>query len=179
MKKNIFTLLLFIATSLLATSTFWPKINNADVSFAQNMSEHHNQAIEMSFVLLAGSENDELKGLAYDIINTQATQRGMMMGWLQSWNEPMSSNINHAQMESMGMASDNEIKRLYSLSGNELDSLFIELMTNHHLGGIKMAETYVQNGKYTLQMSLAETMIAGKQGKIDYLKSLNFADEAI
>lgn len=178
MKRNILSLLLLFTVSLLAVNLMWPRANDADVAFAQNMSEHHNQAIEMSFVLLAGSENDELKGLAYDIINTQATQRGMMMGWLQDWGKSLNSDIDYSQMEAMGMASDDEMAQLYSLSVNELDLLFVELMIDHHLGGIEMAETYVQEGRYALQMRLAETMIAGQQGEIDYLNSLNLSDEA-
>lgn len=176
MKKNIFTPLVFILAISLAVILFLPKVNNSDIVFAQNMSEHHDQAIEMSFVVIANSENSDLKGLAYDIINTQATQRGMMMGWLQDWNESLNSDVDHAQMEAMGMASETDMEKLYELEGDELDVLFMELMIKHHLGGIDMAESYVAEGKYSLLIDLAETMITGQRGEIDYLNSL---DEAI
>jgi uncharacterized protein (DUF305 family) len=172
MRKNILTLLLFFISSLLVISLILPKVNDADIAFAQNMSEHHNQAVEMSFVVLANSENSDLKGLAYDIINTQSTQRGMMMAWLQNWDESLNSDLDHTQMKAMGMASKVEMERLYELGANELDALFVELMIQHHMGGIEMAENYTQVGKYELLISLAETMIAGQRGEIEYLNSL-------
>lgn len=172
MKKYIFTLLLLLTVSLLSTNLLLPKVDSADIVFAQNMSDHHDQAIEMSFVVLANSENSNLRGLAYDIINTQATQRGMMMGWLQNWDEPLNSDLDHAQMEAMGMASGAEMERLYELEASELDSLFMELMIRHHMGGIDMAEIYVEEGEYDLLIDLAETMIAGQRGEIEYLDSL-------
>lgn len=177
MKKNILILLLSFTSSLLVINLLWPRSNDSDIAFAQNMSEHHNQALEMSFVVLANSENTDLRGLAYDIINTQATQRGMMMGWLQNWGEPLNSDIDHSQMEAMGMASDSEMMMLHSAEGVELDLLFVELMMKHHMGGIDMAEDYVDTGRYSLQLDLAETMITGQQGEIDYLNSLIIPDE--
>jgi uncharacterized protein (DUF305 family) len=176
MKKNILTLFLFFISSLLFISLILPKVNNADIAFAQNMSEHHNQAVEMSFVVLANSENSDLKGLAYDIINTQSTQRGMMMAWLQDWDKSLNSDLDHTQMKAMGMASKVEMERLYELGANELDVLFVELMIQHHMGGIEMAETYTQVGKYELLVDLAESMVAGQKGEVKYLNSL---DEAI
>lgn len=173
MKKNIVIALLITALSFLAINLLWPRVNDADVSFAQNMSEHHNQAIEMSFVALANSQDTSLRGLAYDIINTQATQRGMMMGWLQDWGESLNSTIDHTQMQAMGMASESEMESLYELDGSEVDSLFIDLMIRHHMGGIEMAEDYVLEGKDQKLIGLAETMILGQKGEIEYLNSLD------
>lgn len=173
MKKNTLRLLLFLTAIALVTHLLWPKVNDADIAFAQNMSEHHNQAIEMSFVVLANSQNTNLRGLAYDIINTQATQRGMMLGWLMDWEESLNSDIDNAQMKDMGMATDEEMESLYELDASDLDALFIDLMVRHHMGGIEMAESYVQEGKNQLLINLAETMILGQKGEIEYLNSLD------
>ena len=67
------------------------KPNEAEIGFAQDMSVHHQQAIEMSFLVREKTDNQEIRGFAFDIINTQANQRGMMLGWLDLWQQPLST----------------------------------------------------------------------------------------
>lgn len=65
-----------------------PAPDSADAGFARDMSVHHQQAVEMSFIVRDRTENEEIRRLAYDIANTQANQRGMMLGWLDLWGLP-------------------------------------------------------------------------------------------
>ncbi len=56
-----------------------------DVGFSQDMSVHHNQAIEMATIALTGSTDQRVQNLAYDILTTQQNQVGQMQGWLSLW----------------------------------------------------------------------------------------------
>ncbi|MET7905188.1 DUF305 domain-containing protein [Streptomyces sp. NPDC005336] len=67
------------------TDTGTPTDTSAEAGFARDMSVHHQQAVEMSFIVRDRTGNEEVRRLAYDIINTQSTQRGMMLGWLDLW----------------------------------------------------------------------------------------------
>lgn len=62
-----------------------PAEDSADVGFARDMSIHHQQAVEMAFIVRDRTDDEDVRRLAYDIINTQANQRGMMLGWLETW----------------------------------------------------------------------------------------------
>ncbi len=62
-----------------------PAADSVDVGFSQDMSVHHNQAIEMATVALTGSSDQRVKNLAYDILTTQQNQVGQMQGWLTLW----------------------------------------------------------------------------------------------
>lgn len=62
-----------------------PTDTSADAGFARDMSIHHQQAVEMSFIVRDSTDDEDVRRLAYDIINTQANQRGMMLGWLDLW----------------------------------------------------------------------------------------------
>ena len=42
----------------------------------------------MSFLVRDSTDGEEIRTLAYDIANTQANQRGMMLGWLDLWGLP-------------------------------------------------------------------------------------------
>src|SRR5262245_7194454 len=59
-----------------------------EAGFSRDMGVHHAQAVDMSFVARDASTSVDLRTLAYDIINTQSTQRGIFMGWLDQWGLP-------------------------------------------------------------------------------------------
>ncbi|MFE4453534.1 DUF305 domain-containing protein [Streptomyces sp. NPDC056796] len=127
-----------------------PAEASADVGFARDMSVHHQQAVEMAFIVRDRTDDEDVRRLAYDIINTQANQRGMMLGWLESWGRPKSSD--RPPMEWMGhpvtasdgslmpgMATDTELDRLRAAEGRDAEVLFLRLMTVHHRAGADMA----------------------------------------
>ncbi|MBL1096126.1 DUF305 domain-containing protein [Streptomyces coffeae] len=68
-----------------STGTGAPSDTSAEAGFARDMAVHHQQAVEMSFIVRDRTDDEEVRRLAYDIINTQANQRGMMLGWLDLW----------------------------------------------------------------------------------------------
>lgn len=54
-----------------------PSDDSADAGFARDMATHHAQAVELGFIIRDVSTDERLRALAYDIIVTQAAQRGM------------------------------------------------------------------------------------------------------
>ncbi|WP_371934431.1 DUF305 domain-containing protein [Streptomyces glycanivorans] len=128
-----------------------PAEGSADVGFARDMSVHHQQAVEMAFIVRDRTDDEDVRRLAYDIINTQANQRGMMLGWLESWDRPKTSE--RPPMEWMGhpvtpsdgslmpgMATDTQLDRLRAADGKDAEVLFLRLMTVHHRAGADMAQ---------------------------------------
>src|ERR1051325_10009376 len=133
---------------LIASRSAAPGDDSAEAGFARDMATHHAQAVEMSFVIRDKSMDDTLRTLAYDIIVTQSTQRGIFMGWLQEWGLPQSSTRprmawmpGHAHVEQgseagaplmHGMATDDELRRLRTAQGRDAEILFLQLMIRHH-----------------------------------------------
>ena len=167
--------------------------NEAEVGFAQDMSVHHQQAIEMSFLIRERTGNQAIRGFAFDIINTQANQRGMMLGWLDLWQQPLSttktpmmwmmddmSSMDHSQMTKdftlgaymPGMATKAEMDQLTTLEDSEAEKLFLELMIRHHQGGVMMAEGVINRSDNEPVTRLAQTMVDGQQAEIDYMNEL-------
>jgi uncharacterized protein (DUF305 family) len=132
-----------------------PGDDSAEVGFARDMATHHAQAVEMSLLIRDTASDALLRTLAYDIIVTQSTQRGVFMGWLQAWDVPQTST--RPRMAWMrghphavppagsgvplmhGMATDEEMRRLREARGAEAEILFLQLMIRHHEGGVVMA----------------------------------------
>ncbi|UYQ61768.1 DUF305 domain-containing protein [Streptomyces peucetius] len=174
---------------------------SADAGFARDMSVHHQQAVEMSFVVRERTENDEVRRLAYDIANTQANQRGMMLGWLDLWGLPkldadaepmdwMSAGADGASGHSghgggheagdgdgdgplmPGMATKAEVEQLSRLSGKQAEILYLQLMIIHHNGGIAMAKGCVDRCEVRVERDLAQGMVDAQASEVELMVNM-------
>ena len=156
-----------------------PSAESADAGFARDMAVHHQQAVEMSYIVRDRTKNAEVRQLAYDIAQTQANQRGMLLGWLDLWGLPKVSAKPPMSWMGMGdmpergdgslmpgMATNAEMKKLGTLNGKQAEVLFLQLMTDHHKGGIHMAEGCVAKCTVGVEKSLAQGMVDAQQSEI-------------
>ncbi|MGW1000987.1 DUF305 domain-containing protein [Streptomyces sp. NPDC002520] len=162
-----------------------PDAESADAGFARDMAVHHQQAVEMSYIVRDRTKDEEVRRLAYDIAQTQANQRGMLLGWLDLWGLPkvsadppmtwmgmgdMASGKDGALMP--GMATNTELKKLQSLSGKQAEILYLQLMTAHHKGGIHMAEGCVAKCAVGVEKRLAQGMVDAQQSEIQLMADM-------
>ncbi|WP_436736638.1 DUF305 domain-containing protein [Streptomyces sp. BBFR102] len=161
-----------------------PAADSADAGFARDMAVHHQQAVEMSFVVRDSTDDEEIRTLAYDIANTQANQRGMMLGWLDLWGLPKVSE--EAPMAWMGMrhrpgkdgalmpgmATKAELERLRKTGGEAAEILYLRLMTAHHKGGVHMAEGCVSACVVGPEQRLAKGMVDAQRSEIALMAEL-------
>ncbi|MDX2595942.1 MULTISPECIES: DUF305 domain-containing protein [Streptomyces] len=167
------------------SGTRTPGAESADAGFARDMAVHHQQAVEMSYIVRDRTKNVEVRRLAYDIAQTQANQRGMLLGWLDLWELPkvsaeppmtwmgmgdMASGKDGALMP--GMATNTELKKLQSLSGKQAEILYLRLMTAHHKGGIHMAEGCVAKCTVGVEKRLAQGMVDAQQSEIQLMADM-------
>lgn len=157
-----------------------PAADSAEAGFARDMSVHHQQAVEMSFIVRDRTTDAEVRRLAYDIANTQANQRGMMQGWLDLWGLPKVA-MDQQPMEWMGMPSHHggagpglmpgmatkaELDRLRAASGRQAEVLYLQLMTDHHKGGVHMAQGCVEKCGVPVERRLAQGMVDAQESEI-------------
>ncbi|WP_333740230.1 DUF305 domain-containing protein [Streptomyces sp. IBSBF 2806] len=167
------------------TSAGIPAAGSADAGFARDMAVHHQQAVEMSYIVRDRTTDVEVRRLAYDIAQTQANQRGMLLGWLDLWGLPkvssdgpmgwmgmagMSGGEDGALMP--GMATDADLKKLGTLNGKAAEVFYLQLMTAHHKGGIHMAEGCVQKCTVDVEKRLAQGMVEAQQSEIGLMTDL-------
>ena len=155
-----------------------PEHNDADVSFAQNMIVHHQQAIEMSDMVIEKGENPDVKALAERIKGAQTPEIEILRTWLEEWGEEEtpSDDAGHGGMDMGGddatMMTDDEMVELEAAEGAELDKMFLEMMIRHHEGAISMAEAEVEDGEYPDAIELAEKIVDDQSAEIDEMKAL-------
>jgi len=162
-----------------------PAADSADAGFARDMAVHHQQAVEMSYIVRDRTKNEEVRRLAYDIAQTQANQRGMLLGWLDLWELPKVSAKPPMSWMGMGdmpergdgslmpgMATDTEMRKLGTLNGKQAEIFYLQLMTDHHKGGIHMAEGCVAKCTVGVEKRLAQGMVDAQQSEIQLMAGM-------
>ncbi|MFF2599518.1 DUF305 domain-containing protein [Streptomyces californicus] len=161
-----------------------PAEDSVDAGFARDMAIHHQQAVEMSFIVRDRTDDEDVRRLAYDIINTQANQRGMMLGWLEVWGLPKSAA--GPPMEWMGhtvaptgdgalmpgMATDAELAALTAAKGEKAEVLFLRLMTVHHRAGADMARAAADTARTDAIRDLAAGMVRGQRSEMGLMADM-------
>lgn len=154
------------------SATVRGQFNDADAMFATMMIPHHEQAIEMSDMILAKSGVDgRVLDLAQQIKDAQGPEIELMESWLEEWGMPSSGD-----MEGMdhggGMMSDDDMAALESADGSAAARLFLEQMIEHHEGAIEMAEDELDDGANPDVLALAERIIASQAEEITMMREL-------
>ncbi|MGI5202102.1 DUF305 domain-containing protein [Spirillospora sp. CA-108201] len=161
-----------------------PGADGPEAGFARDMSAHHAQAVQMSFIVRDRTDDPETRLLAYDVINTQSAQIGMMTAWLDEWGVPktdpagrmrwMSGHGGHraggAAMP--GMATRERLAELEKASGRAAEVLFLKLMIAHHRGGVDMARAALERTGHDRVRRLARTMVEGQEAEITQMNAM-------
>lgn len=139
--------------------------NSADTNFAEMMIPHHEQALEMSALALANSENSDLRRLAQEIRDAQSPEIELMSSW------PGVDPGKHSGHMMAGMLSGEEIQTLRESRGPTFDRLFLEGMIKHHEGAILMAQVVVDS-KNEVVRNLAKEIISTQENEIRAMRDL-------
>ena len=174
-----------------SSATSAPGTDSVDVGFAQDMSQHHQQAVQMASWERDHTTDPALKQLAFDIETTQLQQIGQMQGWLALWGAPLDSpggrhmawmsSPDHAHgvatsssgVDTMpGMATSDQLRALRASSGPQLDVLFLQLMLRHHQGGVVMLQYGVDHASVPEVRNLAAQMLSAQTSESEYIGQL-------
>ncbi|MBN9097351.1 MULTISPECIES: DUF305 domain-containing protein [unclassified Pseudonocardia] len=167
-----------------------PAADSVDVGFAQDMTVHHQQAVQMAAWERDHTTDPDLHQLAYDIESTQTAQVGRMQGWLELWGaagQPvgrpymtwMAPDASHGMVMGSdgvatmpGMATAEDLRNLRAATGKQLDVLFLQLMLRHHEGGRSMLADAAQHASQPQVRNLAAQMLSSQSSEADYMKQL-------
>lgn len=112
-----------------------------------------------------------------------------MYGWLAVWGLPQATTAapmawaeghGHAVADGPvdsdalmpGMATTEQLDRLRSADGPAAERLFLELMIDHHLGGVAMAEAALELAERPEVRRLATAVVESQTAEVAVLESL-------
>lgn len=165
-----------------AVATSSTSHNAADVAYLDDMIVHHAQAIVMGDIVEGRLTDDEVRRIASRISDEQEPEMEGMASTLTSWGEeppPQAANptfgmrqhdAGHASMP--GMASQEDLDRLASAKGVEVDRTYLDLMIAHHEGAVEMSDTVRDEGKDERTGELADDITVTQQKQIDQMKGM-------
>ena len=152
-----------------------------DVGFAADMYDHHEQAVQMSLMIMDKTTNPGVRAHAVQIAAGQRRESGMFSQFLldrgitfadprrtvMAWmGEPTPAE----QMP--GLATADELIALNAATGDDADRLFLDLMIRHHDGGIHMAEFAAANAETQSMRELAARIVLDQQREVNDLEML-------
>ena len=178
-----------------SAGTTTPSADSVDVGFAQDMTVHHEQAVEMASWARDHTSDPQVKQLAFDIETTQLQQIGRMQGWLGLWGAPAfptgrqymawmagpaDTGHGHATSDGSaagaarmpGMATDEDLRNLRAASGTQVDTLFLQLMLRHHLGGADMLQYAAERAALPEVRNLAAQALSAQTSEADLMRQL-------
>lgn len=151
--------------------------NDADVTFAQAMIPHHQQAVQMAGMAEGRAADAEVEELAGKIQAAQQPEIDTMTGWLTAWGRPapephmsMGSGMGHDSMP--GMMTDADMAELMDATGAAFDEHFLTMMISHHEGAVEMARTEVAQGSNPEAKALAQKIITDQQAEITTMRTI-------
>lgn len=145
--------------------------NDADVMFAQMMLPHHEQAIEMSGIVLAKDGLDPaVVALAEQIEAAQGPEIEQLEAWLEQWGAPREMPGGGHEME--GILSDDELAELEAADAASASTLFLEQMIGHHEGAIAMAEEHLDDGAHDGALAMSQAIIESQTAEIAQMREL-------
>jgi len=165
--------------------------NTADVDFAAAMIPHHAQALVMVDLTRGHNLSPEVKQLTEDIQAAQGPEIEEMVGWLTDWDKPLPETMrDHVNAEDHGMSghdmgdtddqdsdmpgmmTDEELDGLGAAQGQEFETMWLEMMIEHHEGAIEMAQDEQEDGTFGPALELAESIESSQQAEIEHMKKL-------
>lgn len=161
--------------------------NDADVTFAQGMIPHHQQAIEMSDIITTKSDIDpRVIELAGQIKSVQAAEIQQMQAWLDQWGMAGMPGMDgmpgmHGMpgmpgMEGMpgmqGMVSPADMQAIRDAQGVDATRLFLVHMIKHHEGAIDMANNEIESGRFPEAIALSESIVTSQRKEIDVMNQI-------
>jgi len=167
--------------------------NQADMNFVHMMIPHHQQAVEMSDIILAKQGIDpRVVDLAKQIKAAQGPEIEKMQGWMSQWGPGMDHGgmsgmpgMDHGGMSGMpgmggmgdisgmdGMMSSAEMDALKSAQGVDASKLFLTGMIKHHQGALTMAQDEIKNGQFPDAVTMAKSILDSQQKEIDTMNQI-------
>ena len=155
------------------SSTASDTARQGDITFAQSMIPHHQQAVEMADLALKNASSAQVKQLATQIKGAQDPEIQTMKGWLSSWDAGEDMGMDHSGMAGMtGMMSDADMTKLAAARGKDFDAMWLQMMIAHHQGALTMANDVLATTQDPAVKTLARAVVTGQTKEIDTMKAL-------
>jgi uncharacterized protein (DUF305 family) len=155
-------------------------VNDADVTFAEQMIGHHEQAIMMADLAEERAQSPQVKQLATQIRAEQEPEIQTMSGWLRAWGKPVPelttgmapSGMPHMPTMMPSMTPQPGASDMTQIDGTEFDQMFLQMMIAHHEDAVAMAKTEQVTGANADAKQLAANIQTSQTAQIAQMQQM-------
>lgn len=153
-----------------------PSEDSVDVGFFQDMIAHHGQAVQLGAIGTQTATDPDVRGFALDAVIAQQYEVGYMTAILEDWGygtgdpdrDAMAWMGTPTSVDDMaGMLPAETVEQFSEMTGDEANAEFLRLMTEHHRGGLHMAEYAVDHASDPRVKALAQRIVSTQQAELN------------
>ena len=176
-------------TKILPASTgLLPPTSPKNVEFMQGMIMHHAQAVEMTALIDARTDNQDLRLLGARISHSQAEEIKFMERWLETRGQPTTlpmpkmsgmdmpgMDMSQQEMLMPGMLTKKQMQALANAKGKQFDRLFLEGLIQHHGGALTMVKDLFDTpgaGQDAVLFNFATDIDSGQRAEIKIMQGM-------
>lgn len=138
---------------------------DADYDFAMMMKHHHQGAVDMAKVELAGGTDEQLKQMSQKLIDEQQKENAQFDQFMQGKQQSGSSDYGQKAMGMMTPMSN------FKMEGSSLDAMFASMMIPLHQDAVKMSQEYLKVGKNAELKKIAKDITETQPKEIQELQN--------
>lgn len=145
----------------------------SDQAYMRHMRTHHQQGIELASIAAGRSEDAHLRALARLMVASQAGENRIFESWWQSWfTQPMAICTAAERAAMPGLLTAEQLLQLEAAPPPSFDKLFVELMTIHHRGAVRMADQELRGDGDPRLRIMAHAIRHEQQGEIALMRGV-------
>jgi uncharacterized protein (DUF305 family) len=147
----------------------------ADVAYAQVMTPHVGQGVELTDLVPCRAADPALAQLALSMNHVDVEEQGQLAGQLHLWQAAVPGEAGVPSTRMPGMADQVGLDRLRGMSGPAFDQAWLAVMIAHHQGGVDMSREYLARGSGQALSGVAQTQEQVGTAQIGRMRALQSA----
>lgn len=145
-----------------------------DQTYMRHMTTHHAQGVELARLAIERTHDPHLRSLAKLMAASQVGEMRIFERWWRAWfDTPMPDCTFAERAEMPGFLSAAQMEKIEAASPEQFDRIFVELMTEHHKGAVRMANAEMHSrGDWRLRI-MAHAIRHEQQGEIALMQRMS------
>lgn len=114
---------------------------DADQTYIRHMTAHHAQGIALARIAAERAQDPHLRKLAMLMVASQTGENRIFETWWLSWFDTEMPDCSSDERAAMpGFLTQAEMRQVKAAPADQFDTLFVETMSKHHAGAVRMAD---------------------------------------
>ncbi|MET4114133.1 uncharacterized protein (DUF305 family) [Bradyrhizobium sp. JR1.5] len=140
---------------------------DADQTYIRHMTAHHAQGIALARIAAERAQDPHLRKLAMLMVASQTGENRIFETWWLSWFDTEMPDCSSDERAAMpGFLTQAEMRQVKAAPADRFDTLFVETMSKHHAGAVKMADQMWHSGGDLRLRVMAHAIRHEQQGEI-------------